>query len=178
MSYRLLGQHKRLILFPTVSSIAAVLVIASFVLPLWRTGQLEQWMAFMDEESMSEGNPMMYVTAFLFYFCNYFVIVFFNSALVACVMKIINGESAPVSYGLSFALKRLPQILGWALVSAVIGVILKAVENSNKKAGALIASLLGSAWTALTYFVIPVIVIDGVGPVEAFKRSVKTMKTT
>jgi hypothetical protein len=178
MSYRLLGEHKRLILFPIVSSIAAALVTASFALPLWQTGLLAEWWQFMDEQSAAQGDARMYLTAFLFYFCNYFTIVFFNTGLIACVLKIINGEDATVAYGLSFAVKRLPQILGWALVSAIIGVILKIVERSNKKAGALISSLLGSAWTALTYFVVPVIVVDGVGPVEAFKRSTRTLKST
>lgn len=178
MSYGLLFQRKRLILFPVVSSLAAALILASFALPLWQAGVLAEWSQFMDAEAGESGSPMMYVTAFCFYFCNYFVIVFFNTGLVACVLKIMNGEEATVSYGLSFAMKRLPQIFGWALFSAVVGVLLKVVENSHKKAGALIASLLGSAWTALAYFVVPVIVTDGVGPVEAFKRSVKTLKST
>lgn len=32
MSYRLLGEHKRLVIFPMVSTVAAVLVVASFAL--------------------------------------------------------------------------------------------------------------------------------------------------
>ncbi|MHC4886537.1 MAG: DUF6159 family protein [Planctomycetota bacterium] len=178
MSYRLLGEHKRLVVFPLISSVAAVLVLASFLLPLWQMDLLSEWWQFMDEESMAQGDPLMYLVVFLFYFCNYFTIVFFNTGLMACTLKIINGEEAPVSYGLSFAAKRLPQIVGWALVSAVVGVLLEVVERANKKAGALIASLLGSAWTALTYFVVPVIVVDGVGPVEAFKRSTRALKST
>ncbi len=131
----------------------------------------------MDEQSAVQGEPMLYATAFLFYFCNYFVIVFFNSALVACVMKILTGESATVGYGLGMAAKRLPQIFGWALLSAVIGVLLKAIENAHKRAGRLIAALLGSAWTALTFFVVPVIVIDGLGPAGAFKQSASILKS-
>jgi hypothetical protein len=178
MSYGLLFERKRLILFPLISSLAATLVLVSFALPLWQSGLLAEWSQFMDGESAETGNVLMYVTDFCFYFCNYFVIVFFNTGLVACVLKLMNGEEASVSYGLSFAMKRLPQILGWALFSAVVGVLLKVVENSHKKAGALIAAVLGSAWTALAYFVVPVIVTDGVGPVEAFKRSVRTLKST
>jgi hypothetical protein len=178
MSYKLIGQHKHLLIFPMVSSLAAALVTISFILPLWQTGQLAEWLTFLDEETATSADPMMYVTAFLFYFCNYFAIVFFNSGLVACVMRIMNGQEAPVSYGMGVALKRLPQIAGWALVSAVVGVILKAIENSHKKAGRLISALFGAAWTAVTYFVIPVVVVDGVGPVEAFKRSTGTLKST
>ena len=179
MSYRLLWEHKRLMLFPALSSIAAILVTASFVLPLWQAGMLSaEGLQFIDEESAVQGEPWMYAAAFLYYFLNYLTIVFFNTGLVACVLKLINGEEATVSYGVSFAAKRLPQIVGWAFISAVIGVLLKAIENANKRAGAFISAILGSAWTALTYFVVPVIVVDGVGPVEAFKRSTRTLKQT
>lgn len=178
MSYKLLAQHKHLLVFPLISTLAASVVTLSFALPMWQTGQLATWLEFLDEESIASADPIMYVTAFLFYFCNYFVIIFFNSGLVACVLRIMNGEEAPVSYGISMAFKRLPQILGWALVAAVVGVVLKAIEKSNKKAGRFVSMLFGAAWTAVTYFVIPVVVVDGVGPVEAFKRSMRTIKAT
>ena len=118
------------------------------------------------------------MTAFLFYFCNYFVIVFFNSALIACVMNAINGGEAALSYGVSFAFKRLPQIVGWALVSATISVILRVIENSHKKAGRWIAGLLGMAWSLLTFLVIPVLVVEKKGPIEAFKESSRLLKKT
>jgi hypothetical protein len=176
MSYSMIWIHKRLLLFPVISSIAAALVMASFVLPLWQTGQLVEWLQFLDKETVTQTDPFMYVTAFLFYFCNYFVIVFFNVGLVSSVMRIMNGGSASIGYGLSCALRRLPQIFGWALISAVIGVLLKAIENSNKRAARIVVAILGSAWTALTYFVIPVIVVDGYSPVKAFRESTSILK--
>ena len=178
ISYGIIWDFKQLVIFPIISAIAAVLVSASFLLPLWSTGTLEQWSQFMDEESTGQSNVVMYVTLFFFYFCNYFVIVFFNSALTACAMRVIAGEAPSIGYGLSAASRRLPQIIGWALLSAVVGVLLKVIENANEKVGRLISGLLGMAWTIMTYFVVPVIVIDGVGPIEAFKRSAGTLKRT
>jgi len=119
----------------------------------------------------------LYVTLFLFYFCNYFVIVFFNTALVVSTMNIMENGKGKVGFGLSFAMKRLHSILGWALVSAVVGVVLNALER-NQRIGRFVSMIIGSAWTALTYFVIPVIAAEGVGPVKAFKRSVSTLKST
>lgn len=179
MSFGIIWDFKQLMLFPLISTFAAFVVLASFLIPLWGTGTLEAWMEFMDDESAAQSVPIsFYIVAFLFYFANYFVIIFFNSALTACAFKVINGEAPSVGYGMSTAGKRLPQILGWALVSAVIGMLLKAVENANEKAGRLVAALLGSAWTAMTYFVVPVIVIEGAGPYAAFTKSMSTLKTT
>lgn len=179
VSYRIVWEFKSLLLFPLFSGTAAIVVSASFLLPLWGTGTLEQWATFMDEDTAtSSGDAVMYVTLFLFYFANYFVIVFFNAALTACAMRVINGEPPSVGYGLSMASKRLPQIIGWAILSAIVGVVLKAIENANEKAGHFIAAILGMAWTALTYFIVPYIVLEGAGPIEAFKRSTSTLKDT
>jgi hypothetical protein len=177
LSYGLLREHKHLTLFPVLSTTATFLVLASFILPLWQLGLFEEWSAAMDSTSETPQDASMYVTAFLFYFCNYFVIVFFNTALCASVMRIMEQGSASVGFGLSFATKRIHSIFGWALISAIIGMLLKAIER-NKKGGQLIAAVIGSAWTAMTYFVVPVIATDGVGPIEAFKRSMRTLKST
>lgn len=178
VSYGILWDFKQLIIFPILSSIAALLVSASFLLPLWSSGTLEQWFAFMDEEQAGGGNAAMYMMAFCFYFVNYLVIVFFNVALTACAMKVISGEAPTLGDGLSMATKRLPQIAAWAGVSAIIGVVLKAIENSNEKFGHIIAAVLGMGWTIMTYFVVPVLVLEGVGPIDAIKRSASTLKET
>ena len=179
ISYGVIWENKQLVIFPILSSIAAIIVIASFLLPLWSSGMLDQLANASDDPQAAQSqanNILLYVILFAFYFCNYFVIVFFNSALTACAMRVINGEDASIGDGLAMAVKRLPQIIAWAFVSAIVGVILQIIENAHEKAGQIISAILGSAWTALTYFVVPVIVVDGVGPIEAFKQSVGTLK--
>ena len=44
--------------------------------------------------------------------------------------------------------------------------------------GSLLGGLLEVAWAAITYFVVPVLVVDGVGPIEAIKRSSAILKRT
>lgn len=177
-SYKVIWNNKRLLVFPLLSTLAAVLVIASFAVPLWATGQLDRWMEAAEGEQDPAQQAGLIVTLFLFYFCNYFVIVFFNSALIASTMQALNNEDPTIEHGLAVAGRRLPQIFGWALVSAFVGVALRLIENSNKRAGQFVASILGMAWTAMTFFVVPAIVLEGVGPVEAFKRSLGTLKRT
>ena len=177
-SYGILRNNKRLVVLPMLAGIAAVLVTVSFLVPLWSTGQIDTYLALLDDDAEEQLEAGDYVVALLFYFCNYFVIVFFNSALVACTIRILNGQDAPLSYGLSVAAKRLPQIIGWALVSAGVGLLLRLAERSHKRVAAIVAAIIGMAWTALTYFVVPFIVIEGTGPIESLKRSVKTLRHT
>ncbi len=175
-SYALLWDHKHLIVLPLLAGIAAMVVSASFVLPLWQAGTIEQWAAA--ENGEGDGDVVMYLTLFAFYFCNYFVIVFFNTALVACAMQALNGGRPTLGYGLALAWRRFGPIFGWAVVSAVIGVVLRIIENSNKRAAQFISAVLGMAWTAMTYLVVPVIAVEGVGPAKAFKRSLAVLRKT
>lgn len=171
MSLRVLRRCRRLLIFPIFSGAAAILVSLSFAVPVWQTGALDVWLA-------DEGAPediAFYVTAFLFYFCNYFVIIFFNSALVIATLRFVQGEDPSVRKALGDATRLLPQIFGWAIVSAVVGLILNALER-NRKIGHWVSTLIGSAWTALTYFVVPVMVVERMGPVASVRRSVDILR--
>lgn len=177
-SYRILWAHKRLLILPLLSGLAGALVVASFVAPLWWTGTLDQWLEGPQAREDLQHNVALYVGLFLFYFCNYFVIVFFNSALISCVMQSLNGEEPAIGRALAVSAARFPQIVGWALVSAFVGVLLKVVENAHERAAQWIAAILGTAWSAMTYFVVPVIVLEGVGPITAVKQSLGILKRT
>lgn len=178
ISYGLLAKHKQLLLFPILSAIAALLITASFILPLWGFGTLDQTLEKIEQLTAQSNQATLYGVLFIFYFVNYLVVVYFNTALTACALSAVEGNSPTIGYGLSAANKRLPQVFMWAVMSATIGIALRMIENINEKAGQIVAAILGTAWTALTYFVIPVIVVEGLGPVQALKRSTSTLKTT
>ena len=177
-SFRILRDNKRLLILPIFSCIAALLVAGSFLLPLMATGQADHYLALLDEDSTAQLQPVDYVIGFAFYFCNYFVIIFFNAALVACTTQALDGKEISLGYGIGVAATRIPQIAGWALISAVIGLLLRMAERSNKRVTGFIMGILGMAWTALTFFVLPSIVIEGTGPIASIKRSAGTLKQT
>lgn len=174
---QVIRMDKQLLLFPLLSGIACLLVLASFLLPLWGLGVIEQVLAG-DGAEATLNDPLAYAGMFLYYWVNYFVIIFFNSALVACAVLRFRGEDPTLRDGLNASLNRLPQILGWSLVSATVGVILRAIESRSEKAGQIAAALLGTGWAIATYFVVPVIVIEKASPIEGFKRSISIMKHT
>jgi hypothetical protein len=173
-SWRVLRQDKQLMIFPILSGIGCLLVLLSFAVPFYT---LRGW-EFFDQQGPRQVPWWFYVVAFAFYFCNYFVIIFCNAALVSCALMRFSGHQPTVGAGFQAAMNRLPQILGWALVSATVGMALKALENAHEKLGQFISGLLGTAWTVVTYFVIPVLVVEKVGPFEAIRRSTQILKKT
>lgn len=172
--WHVLQLDKELLLFPVMSMIACVLVLASFLVPLWTSGALEN--TADNPALMSE--PVMLAGYFAFYFITYFVMIFFNSALVACAIIRFRGGDPTVSDGLSAAMQRLPKILAWSAVSAVIGLVLKAIEQRSGALGRFIAGLLGAGWAIASYFAIPVLVMENAGPVDALKRSASIIRKT
>jgi hypothetical protein len=173
-SWRVLKTDKKLVLFPLVSGAALLLVLASFAVPfalLARNGWID--------DVQQNGVPVwVYAVTFLFYYCNYFVIVFFNSALTSCALMRLNGDEPRLGDGFRMAFSRLPQIAAWALVAATVGMLLKMIESAHEKAGQIISAVLGTAWSIMTFFVVPVLVVEKVGPFAAISRSVAILKKT
>jgi hypothetical protein len=172
-SANVLKLDKELMVFPLMSGIAAVLVTASFVVPVIATGGLE-----MLGDGAGQGSYLAYVLAFLFYLVQYTVIFFFNSALVGAALIRLDGGDPTVSDGLAIASKRMGAIIGYAAISATVGMILRAVSERSGFVGRIVVGLVGMAWTLATYMAVPVLVTKDVGPIDAVKESAALFKRT
>jgi hypothetical protein len=166
-----LRQDKELLLFPLFSAIATLLVAATFIVPLIVTGAFEQ--------TQVAGSETPYlVFAFLFYLVQYFVIFFFNSALVGAAMIRLDGGDPTVRDGLRIAGSRVVQIVGYAAIAATVGLILRIIEERAGFIGRWIAALLGVAFTVATFLTVPILVSREIGPIEAVKESAALLKKT
>ena len=121
-SMNVLKLDKELLIFPVMSGIATVLVTASFIAPLALTGGLTVF-----EEG--GGDYLAMTVMFLFYVVMYTVIFFFNSALVGAALIRLDGGDPTVSDGLAIASKRMGSILGYAVISATVGMILNMIAE-------------------------------------------------
>ena len=118
------------------------------------------------------------VYGFVFFLSCSFVVIFFNAALVGATNRKFEGEPTGVMVGLGIACQRLPQILAWAVVNAIVGTILRALEQRMGVVGRIVIMVIGVAWSIATYFAIPTLVIEGVGPFKAVRNSVGAIKRT
>jgi hypothetical protein len=167
-SWRVLMLDKSLLLFPLASGIACFLVLASFAAGIMASG-------FAGSENKG-SEALHWVVLFAYYFANYFIIVFFNSALVACAMIRFRGGDPTLADGMRAATERVAQIAAWALLAATVGVVLRFIEERVGFVGKIVVALLGAAWTIANYFVVPVLVVEKLGPIDAAQRSVEIIK--
>jgi hypothetical protein len=173
-SASVLSQDKELLLFPLMSAISTVLVAACFVLPLFGMGAFDG----LSEHGAEGIQPLAYVFAFLFYLAQYFVIFFFNTALVGAAMIRLDGGDPTVRDGLRIASGKLGAIFGYALIAATVGLLLRALQERAGWIGRAVAGLIGMAWTVASFLVVPILVTRDVGPIEAVKESAKLLKRT
>jgi hypothetical protein len=176
-SFKVLLQNKKLLMFPVISTIFTVLLFLGFCSPL----------LFFPEILVKAGPGggfefqapwWTWIVAFVYYFCAFFIVIFFNSALMSCAFIHFNGGRPTLEDGLRCAWARLPQIAMWSAVSATVMMLLGTAQNADKRIGRFIGNILGAAWLVMTYFVLPVLVVERVGPVAAVKRSVVILKQT
>ncbi len=168
-----LMQDQKLLVFPLISAVSAMLVLACFALPLFG-------LAAMDGLSGGHGawGIGRYVIGFLFYLSQYFVVFFFNAALVGAALIRLDGGTPTIRGGLNIAMSKWQNILGYAAIAATVGMLLRALQERVGFLGKIVVGMLGAGWTVATYLVVPVLVVNDVGPVQAVKESVTLLKKT
>ncbi len=171
-SAAVLRSDKELLVFPLVSALATMLVAATFILPMIGFGLFEH---LGRNDPM---RPMLYLWSFLFYFVQYIVIFFFNTALVGAAMIRLDGGDPTVADGLRIARGKFLPIVGYAAIAATVGVILRSLEQRAGFVGRLVIGVIGVAWTVATFMVVPVLVSRDLGPIDAVKESAALLKRT
>ena len=122
--------------------------------------------------------PLGYTLLFLYYIASSFVVIFFNSALVACALKRFRGGDPTVNYGLEEARKRIGKIFIFSVISATVGIILRALERRANFLGKIAIGFIGAAWSIVIYFVVPVLVNEELSTQDSIKRSAIIFKET
>jgi hypothetical protein len=165
-SFRVLRDDRSLLLFPIISIPVALVGTAIVMGPGIALYTADNQEAIL----IAFGVVTLYVLTF--------VTVFFNVALAAAASTSLAGGDASVGEGLRVARGRLGVIAAWALIQTVVGVIISAIQGATNESvvGRILGGLVSVAWSAATFFVVPVIALEGVGPKEAFKRSVSVLR--
>jgi Family of unknown function (DUF6159) len=169
-SFSVLKENRQLIIFPILSGISMILVIASFVGILFAAGRWDL------DVATDRYDIVNYIFVFFYYLVNYFVIVFFNTALIHCTHLYFSGEEVTIRKGLQFSLSRIGVLLSWAAFAATVGMALRILQDNLGSIGKFVTGLIGIVWSVTTFFVVPVIAYENLGPIAAFKRSASLMK--
>lgn len=169
-SFKVLRANKQLIIFPVLSGISLLLVMGSFIIALMAS------LGWDIEYFQDQSQTTTYGILFLYYLINYFIIIFFNVALTHCSRLYFHGEEVTVKKGLQFSMSRIWAIFSWAVFAATVGTILKGIQENVGILGKILTGIIGIVWGIATFFVVPVVAYENLGPLAAFRRSSQLMK--
>jgi hypothetical protein len=157
-SWTLLNGHRELIRFPLYGAFATVPLAILFLGP---------GLYLLDQDSLAGAIPLLVIGVYVLSVVGFY----FSVGLAAAANMIFNGEQATIADGLAVARANFSQICGWAALSTAISVLMGLLENQGGIAGNIAARLVGMAWSLVTFLAVPVIAIEGTGPIETLKRS-------
>src|SRR5438128_5659946 len=124
------------------------------------------------------NNPLPYVILFAWYFVSWFIVLFFNVAVLHCAAIRLRGGDPTVADGFRASMQHIGRIAAWALVSATVGVILRFLADRAGFIGKIIIGLLGAAWSIATYFIVPVMIFEKRSLRDSVKQSTQLIAKT
>ena len=164
-SFAVLSADAEILWFPVLSAVSAILLAAGVFIPLHRDGTLA---AMRSGSAGWDG----YLAVFTWYYLNYFIVIFFNSALVGCASIRLSGGDPTAGDGLRIAVRRLRRIAVWAFVTATVGMVLSSL--TNRRRGLLfraVGTALSVGWTLITYLIVPVLILEDRPVFDSVRRS-------
>jgi hypothetical protein len=157
-SWALLNSHRDLVRFPLLGGISTIILGLIFLGP---------GAYFLDQHHYGPGVPLVVIGIYVLAVVG----IYFSVGLAACADRIFRGQGATFGDGIAVANSRFAAICGWAFLSTLIGLISAALENQGGALGEIAGRLIGAAWSLVTFISVPVIAIEGTGPIETLKRS-------
>jgi hypothetical protein len=173
-SFAVLQAEKKLLIFPVISSLVTLFILASFIFPILVLDK-----GWIEDGIISESTQWYhYLQLFGIYYICYFIMLFFNSATVASAIYVMRGGKPSIGGAVNVVFSRIGALAAWALIAASIGLILNIIENQSDKIGKIISGLLGMSWTLVSFMVLPILIIENRGPVESLKASISMLRST
>jgi hypothetical protein len=163
-SWAVLKENPYLFAFPIVGVVLAAIPLTVLGLPaLYLLDENNPWIAIALGIALIFG-----VQA---------VVTFPAAGLVAAVDDELHGKDSSFARGMSAAVGRSGPLIAWSGIQTVVSVLLGLVRGNGQGnvVGVLLRNVIAAAadvmWQLITFFVLPVMMIEKVSPIQAIKTS-------
>jgi hypothetical protein len=178
MSFDVISKDKEMLWFPVLAGFFSILFSAALIVP-----------TFVLDVAQQAGHravgPLQAAVLFVTYFGLSFIATFFNVCTVHTTRVRLDGGDATFFQSIKFAFSKIHLIAGWSLVSASVGLLLRGLDMLAERLGLIgkillwiLRTILASAWSIMTVFVVPAMVYNDLGPIDAIKDSIATLRQT
>ena len=165
-SWRIVRTEKSLLAFPVLAAVFGLLYLAVVVAPLAAVAYL----------AAGDNQIVLVVVLYVMLLGLSIGGTFFGVAAAANASKAFDGGDPTIGDGIAVARSRLGVIVKWALVAATVGAVLRAIGERGGIGGALVQVIGGAAWSIASFFALPILALEGLGPWETLKRSLAVVR--
>lgn len=131
-SLAVLANDKEILLFPLLSGISMLFVLAGMLGGGWFLGVFR---VLVENGESGSGRALAYALVFAWYFVSWFVALFFNVAVIHCAKKRLDGGDPTVRDGLGAAWSHVGRIAAWAAISATVGLLARIARERGDQPG-------------------------------------------
>ena len=174
-SAEVLKADKELALIPVFSFVATAAVVAVFGGGAYLSLDIVKNPGETDTIS---ATPVTWVIGAVGYLAITFVVTFFAAVLVSGALQRLRGGNPSLGSAFAHAGSRIGPIFLWSMLTGTVGLILQAIKERAGFLGVIVANLVGMAWEIVTWLAVPVVVVEGTGPITSLKRSAGLFKHT
>lgn len=179
LAFGVINKDRELLGFALLSFIFSTVFAIAMIIPSILPTLIE------NDYSYESLQLVEYLVIFATYFGLAFIATFFNVCVVYTTKVRFEGGNATFGESFKFAISRLSLIFQWSLIAATVGLLLRILDNLASRLGKggqilaqIVIGLIGMAWSVVTIFVVPVLVYENVGPMDAIKKSALVIKKT
>ncbi len=166
-SWRVVRKEKSLIAFPLLSAAFGIAYALLVMLPLGLIGFVV----------LNDNAIVGWVLLAIGLFGMNIGATFFGVAAASNASQVLDGKDPSLGSGITVARSRLGVIVKWGLVSATVGLVLQMVaDRAGGIGGVLIQAIGGAAWSIASFFVLPILALEGLGPFDALKKSLSVIR--
>ncbi len=168
-SLRIVLRDKTLLLFPLIPFTTAIMIIVSFCVVV---GADQLFWALFVVNTLQHARYLA-----LGYAIVAVVSVYFSVGLVACARISIEGQDSKFMDGILAAMRKFHWVVLWGLISWTIGPLLNLLDHL-RYTSRWVRKITKTSWSQLSYFLLPILIVDNVNIFSAIRRSVTvTIKT-
>jgi len=193
-----LRSQPTLAIYPIISGIASTIFVAMFMVPLFFAGYFDRMFdGILQTDAMrttsttyagsDPGSVYAAITPDFLPWQTWVVMLalglvlnivtnFCNAAFTAATLIRMSGGQVTVGEAFGVAAARFPAIIGYSMIGATVGLVIRMIEERIGLLGRIIGLAVGIAWAVATFLVVPILVVENVGPIEGIKRSMALLR--
>lgn len=174
-AWKYLQSDKEIVAIPLITATLNILLFG-VLMALYFYLVLNGTLSFSEE-----GEPTTigeYIFYFSFYVIGAFTLALSQAGVANTVYTRAHGGNATLGDSLKVAFSNWFPLLVWALITSTVGILLRAIAERSEILGKIVVAIIGVAWSVLTFFVVPGIVLDKKSAPAAIGHSARVFKRT